>query len=138
MRQQDMIRVDCAMFTKLFLVKEAQLLKQGINDHINSVIDQCFDRCPLKPNEFGLIGYFINPILKDCQSEIPFKPTKALLIKFLNYRESDRKYLVEKALNHYVLLQLCNAKGVDHYADIATEILEDLAQWKGGAKHMQL
>jgi len=131
MSQQDMIRVDCSMFTKLFLVKEAQLLKQGINEHINAVMDQCFARRPLQAKEFGLIGYFINPILKDRQSEFPFKPTKALEVRLSNYQEAEKTRMLEKALNQYVLLQLCSKAG-GSYAEIAAEILDDLADWEGG------
>ena len=131
MKQQDMIRVGCSLFTKIFLIKESQLLKQGINEHINAVMNQCFARRPLQAKESGLIGYFINPILKDRQSEFPFKPTKALEVKLSKYQEAEKTRMLEKALNQYVLLQLCSKTG-SPYAEIATEILNDLARWEGG------
>ncbi len=132
MTQQSTMRISCPLFIKLFLVKEAQLLNQGINDHINGVFDQCFGCRHIKQKEFGLIGYFLNPILKDRQSEMPFVPSKTLAIKFENYQKAEQKRLLERALYQYVLLQLCNKTDVDLYSEIAIEILEDLAHWEGG------
>jgi hypothetical protein len=136
MTQQNTIRISCPLFIKLFLVKEAQLLEQGINDHINGVFDQCFGCRQIKQKEFGLIGYFLGPILKDRQSELPFTPGKALIVKFANYRDEERARLLERALCQYVLLQLCNKTDVDLYSEIAIEILEDLAHWDGGTSNV--
>ena len=133
MNQQNMMRVDCSLFTKLFLVKEAQLLKQELNVHVNTVINQYFSCCPLTTKELGLTGFFINPILQVQQSEFPFKPNPALAIKFSEYQEWERKRLLEKALCQHVLFQLCDKQVADSHVQIATEILEDLAHWEGGA-----
>ncbi len=135
MTQQNTIRISCPLFIKLFLVKEAQLLNQGINDHINGVFDQCFGGRQIKQKEFGLIGYFLGPILKKCQSELPFTPSKALAVKFTSYRNEEHTRLLESALYQYVLLQLCNKTDVDLYSEIAIEILEDLAHWDGGVSN---
>ncbi len=123
--QHQMIRVKCSFFTKLFLVKEAQILKQDINAHLNAILDlHCFS-APPSAEELGLIGCLINPILQNQQNEMPFKPDPALLIKFADYQEWERKRLMEKALNQHVLLKLCHTSEKDYHTQIATEILED-------------
>ncbi len=132
---QSTIRIKCSFFTKLFLVKEAQILRQEINAHLNEVVDQHCFRTPLGPEKLGLTGYLMNPILQDQQNEMPFKPNASLLMKFADYQEWERKRLTEKALNQYVLWKLCHAPEKDYHAQIATEILEDFSRWEDGANH---
>ncbi len=133
MNQQNMMRVGCSLFTKLFLVKEAQLFKQELNAHVNTVVNQYLSYSPPNPSDLGLTGFFISPILKNHQSYFPFEPNADLTIQFAEYQEWERKRMLEKALCQHVLWQLCNKEVADSHVQIATEILEDLAHWEGGA-----
>ena len=126
MSQQNGMLVSCSLFTKLFLAKEAQLFKQDLNSHVNTVVNQYFSGRPLSAAELALMGFSVNPILKDQQSDFPFEPGMDLEVKFAEYQEWERKRLLEKALHQHVLLQLCNKQVLDPHMQIAMEILEDL------------
>lgn len=133
MNQQNMMRVACSLFTKLFLVKEAQIFKQELNAHVNTVVNQYLSYPQPNPSDLGLTSFFISPILKDYQSDFPFEPSADLIIKFSGYQEWERKRLLEKALCQHVLWQLCSKQVADSHVQIATEILEDLANWEEAA-----
>ncbi len=133
MNKQNMMRVRCSLFTKLFLVKEAQLFKQELNAHVNTVVKQYLSYPLPNASDLGLTRFFITPILKDQESDFPFEPNADLTIQFAEYREWERKRLIEKALHQHVLWQLCNKEVADSHVQIATEILEDLADWKKAA-----
>ena len=124
------IKINCSLFTKLFLVKEAKLLNQEVNLHINAVIDQHLQQRPIKNKELGLIGFFINPILTNCQNDLVFIPVKPLEEKLARYKAPQREVLLEKTLSQYVLSHLYNKVVIDSHVQIAIETLEELEHWE--------
>ena len=131
MNQQNMMRVGCSLFTKLFLVKEAQLLKQELNTHVNAVVSKYFSCYSITPNNLGLTGFFMNQILNEQQSDFPFEPNAELAVQFSEYQEWERKRLLQKALCRHVLWQVCNKQAANSHVQIATEILESRAHDDG-------
>jgi hypothetical protein len=124
------IKINCSLFAKLFLVKEAKLLDQEANLHINVVIDQRLQQSQAKKQQRGLIDFFISPILNDRKNDLAFIPVRPLEKKLARYSEHKRAILLEDALTQHVISLLHNKIDNDLHVQIATETLEELSCWE--------